>query len=210
MSDPQPQSTRIISYETTPSVPLTGDVPLSEALARIGDDYSRKGFFFRKHVRTLGEGFPELRAKLEAPPALGTYLPFVDYPSRDYFRVLDAAARVRFPGMPLAEAHRRFGREELGAFLELVVARVTFASFDDPMAVFVGYAEISKRVMSRPHGTARKMGERWARVEYTDPVGSVPYGIGVFEGVALAFKQHPRVSVTIDGPLLRYDVRWAL
>lgn len=210
MSDPRPESTRVVSFETTASVPLTGDVPLSEVLARVGDDYTRKGFFFRKHVRALGEGFPDLRPKLDAPPALGTYVPFADYPSRDYFRVLDAAARLRFPQLPMAEAHRRFGREELGAFLEFVVARVAWASFDDPMAVFVGYTEISRRVMSRPHGHAKKMGERWARVEYTDPVGSVPYGVGVFEGVVLAFKQHPRVAVSFEGDRLRYDVRWTL
>lgn len=199
-----------LRYDTTPAVVLTGDAPLAEGLARIGDDYTRKGFFFRKLVRALGDRFAEVKHELEAPPALGTYLPFVDYPSRDYFRLIDATARVRFPSLSMAEAHRRFGREELGAFLELVVARVSFTAFDDPMAVFTAYSEISRRVMSRPHGVARKVGERHAQVEYRDPVGSVPYGIGVFEGVVLAFKLHPRVSVTQEPSLLRYDVRWTV
>jgi len=201
---------RTVSYETTASVPLTGDVPLAEVLGRIGDDYSRKGFFFRRHVRVLGEEFHALREELEAPPVLGTYLPFADYPTRDYFRVIDRAARLQFPGLAMAEAHRRFGREELGSFLEQVIARVAWSAFDDPMAVFVGYAELAKRVMTRPHGHAKKIGERHARVEYHDSLGSIPYGIGVFEGVVLAFKQHPRIAVTFDGSVLRYDVRWTL
>lgn len=210
MTPPSPESARSVSFETTASIPLTGDVPLSEVLARLQADNTRKGFFFRKHMRTLGDGFGDLRPRLEAPPALGTYLPFVDYSSRDYFRILDAAARIQFPNLPMAEAHRRFGRAELGSFLEQVVARVAWSTFDDPMAVFNAWSELAKRVMSKPHGEPTKIGERHARMEYTEPVASIPYGIGVFEGIVLAFKQHPRIAVTQHGPLVRYDIRWAL
>lgn len=210
MSTPLPDATHAATFETTAGVAMTGDLPLAEVLSRLSESNTRKGFFFRKHLRTLGDGYAELRPQLETPPALGTYLPFVDYSSRDYFRILDAAARLRFPGLSMAEAHRRLGREELGSFLEQVVARVAWSSFDDPMAVFGAWAELSKRVMSKPHGEATKIGERHARLEYDEPVASIPYGIGVFEGIVLAFKQHPRITVTHHGSLVRYDIRWAL
>lgn len=195
-----------VTIESAASQPLRTSVDLEEVLSRLGDDYTRKGFFFLRHVRALGEDFAALT--LEAPPKLGMYFPFQDYPTRDYLRVFHAAALKRYPTMPAAQAHRLLGREEIGSFLELAVGRVTFGMFNDPMTFFLAYGEIDRRMMSKPIGTPLKIGERHVRVTYDDPIGSLPYTLGALEGVVMSFKLHPRISVRTSGDQSVFDVRW--
>ncbi len=198
----------VIAIDSTPSTPLLDDVELSEVLASIGDDYTRKGFFFHRHLKTLGAAFDALRPTLEDPPRLGVYLPFGDYKTRDYMRVFHHAARTRFPKLSAAQAYRLLARDEITSYLDLAVGRVAFGMFGDPMTLLVAWSEFAKRLANRPAGVAQKMGERHVRIEYADPIGSIPYAVGVFEGIVLAYKQHPRVSARVDGERSIFDIRW--
>jgi len=76
------------------------------------------------------------------------------------------------------------------------------------MMLFLAWSEIAKRVMSHPLGVAHKLGERHVRIEYDEPIGSIPYAVGVFDGIVLAYKLHPRVSVRTDGDRSMFDIRW--
>jgi len=194
--------------DSTPSMPLIDDVELPAVLSRLAEDYTRKGFFFHRHVKTLGPAFDALRPTLEDPPLLGVYLPFADYKTRDYMRVFHHAARARFPGVAVAQAYRLHGRDELASYLELAVGRVAFGMFGDPMMMFLAWSELGQRVMARPYGIAHRVHDRHVRVEYTDSIGSLPYAVGVFEGIVLAFKLHPRVSVRVEGEKTTFDIKW--
>jgi uncharacterized protein (TIGR02265 family) len=199
------QSTTIEAATTSP---LMLPVEMAEVLARLGDDYTRKGFFFSRHVRTLGDDFEAVRATLEAPPKLGLYFPFQDYPTRDYMRVFHAAALKRHPQVSTAEAHRLLAREELGSYLELAVGRVTFGMFSDPMAFIIAYDELARRVMSKPIGRTTRLGDRHVQVAYEDPIGCLPYALGALEGIIMAFKMHPRVTVKETAKGTVFDLRW--
>jgi uncharacterized protein (TIGR02265 family) len=197
-----------LTIESGVSQPLRVSVDMDDVLSRLGDDYARKGFWFHRHVRILGDDFEAVRATLEAPPRLGMYFPFQDYPTRDYMRVFHAAAMKRFPTAPPAQAHRLLGREEMGSYLELAVGRVTFGMFTDPMTLFLGWGELARRVMSKPIGVPTRMGDRHVRVVYEDPIGCLPYALGALEGIVMAFKLHPRISVKTLGTTTIFDVRW--
>jgi uncharacterized protein (TIGR02265 family) len=200
----------VFSIDGTPSTPLHDDVDLAVVVSRLGADYTRKGFFFHRHIKTLGEAFEAVRPTLEAPPRLGVFLPFTDYPTRDYMRVFHHAARTRFPNVAASQAYRVLAREEIASYLELAVGRVSFGMFGDPMMLFLAWSEFAQRLSSRPIGVAHKRGERHVRIEYEDPIGSIPYALGVFEGIVLAYKQHPRVTATEDGARTTFDIRWDL
>jgi uncharacterized protein (TIGR02265 family) len=190
--------------------PLQLTVEMAQVLSRLGDDYTRKGFFFHRHVRTLGEDFEKVRETLEAPPKLGLYFPFQDYPTRDYMRVFHAAALKRNPQVSTAQAHRLLAREELGSYLELAVGRVTFGMFNDPMAFILAYGELSRRVMSKPIGNPVRLGDRHVQITYEDPIGSLPYALGALEGIIMAFKMHPRVTIKPTPTGTLFDLRWDL
>ncbi len=196
--------------ETSAGVPFTDEVRLDDVLADVGDDYRRKGLLFRRHVRALGAGFEALRPSLEAPPALGLYLPFHDYPTRDYLRVFDVVARRKHPGVASAQAWRLEARNELQGFLGQAIGRITWSLFDDPRGPLVRYPQLSRMVLTKPIGVPDVIDERRVRIEYQDPIGSLAYAVGVFEGIVLSFRQHPRVTVELDGPRTTFDVRWTV
>jgi len=198
----------VIAIDSTPSMPLIEDVELANVLARTGDDYKRKGFFFHRHVKAVGASFESIRATLEEPPRLGVYLPFNDYPARDYMRLFHHAARTRYPSLAPAQAYRLLGREEIGTYLELSVGRVSFGMFGGPMAAFLAWSELAKRLVNRPVGVAHRVHDRHVRIEFTDPVSSLPYGVGVFEGIVLAYNLHPRVAVREEADRTTFDIRW--
>src|SRR5262245_58237229 len=70
-----------------PSADLTGGLAVEAIAAQIPKTYVVKGMFFSGHVATLGEAFPTITSTLIAPPRLGRYVPFSDYPQSDYLRV---------------------------------------------------------------------------------------------------------------------------
>jgi len=198
----------VTAIDSRASFPLVEDIELHDVLARLRDDYTRKGFFFQKHLKTLGAAFEAIKTTLEHPPRLGVYVPFNDYPTRDYMRIFHCAARTRFPNVAAAQSYRLLAREELSSWLELTVGRVSFGMFSDPMMLFLAWSEVSKRVMSHPFGVATKVSDRQVRIVYEDPIGSIPYAIGVFEGIVLAYKLHPRVAAREDGDRTSFDIRW--
>lgn len=196
--------------EASAGVPFKDEIRLDEVLSHVGDDYQRKGLLFLRHVRALGARFDALKPSLESAPALGLYLPFHDYPTRDYMRIFDVVARLRHPGVPSAQAWRLEARTELQGFLGQAIGRITWSLFDDPRGALVRYGQLSRMVLTKPIGVPHVVDERRVRVEYADPIGSIAYGIGIFEGIVLSFGQHPRVTVEIDGPRTVFDVRWSV
>jgi uncharacterized protein (TIGR02265 family) len=193
--------------ETSASKPLESEVDLAAVLANVGDDYKRKGLLFLSQVRALGDDYEQVRPTLEEAPA-HFYIPFHDYPTRDYFRLFDRVARKKFPGVSSAEAWRRQARAEIATFIEVPIGRVTWHLFDGPAQVFERYAQLSKMVATKPIGVPERVGDRRVRITYRDPIGSWQYGLGICEAVVLGFKLHPRVTVEIDGPTTILDVRW--
>ncbi len=193
--------------ETSAGVALNEDFDPETVIAAIGDDYLRKGIIFRRHVSALGDDFAAL--PLEAPPGPSGYAPLESYPARDYFRIFNAVAEREFPGVPRAQQWRLEARREIDALLGTNLGRIERSQLNDPREALLRYQQFSPFVASKPRGTASEL-PKGVRIEYVDPVISIPYGLGVFEGVVLSFGMHPRIAIDIDGDLTSFDVRWGL
>lgn len=194
-------------FDTAAAIPLADEVDLQDVLRNVGDDYHRKGLLFLRHVRALGDEFRAVRETLEAPPSR-FYVPFTDYPTRDYFRIFDVVARRNHKAVSSGEAWRRQARAEIGSIVEIPLGRLTWHLFDSPMQVFEKYAQLSRMVATRPIAESMAMGDRRIRVTYREPIGSMHYGLGICEGIVLGFRLHPRITVTVDEAETSYDVRW--
>ena len=62
--------------------------------------------FLTRFVNAIGEDWEEIEEELDKPPKHGRYTAFDDYPTADYLRLLDRAARNRFPRQSTREAYR--------------------------------------------------------------------------------------------------------
>src|SRR4051812_15159978 len=112
-----------VRFTATPDEPLQVRFDPDERLALISPTVKLKGMFMAKVVEIVGPGWQSTPGLL-APPRLGTYLPFIDYPLVDYLRLSLVAAKKRHPRVPLSEALRLLERSMLSAFTDSAVGRV--------------------------------------------------------------------------------------
>lgn len=97
--------------------------PLEERLAQTPPDHVLKGLFFTDVLAELGpDAVQRLLPTLDAPPRLGRYLPFSDYPQRDHARLV--LALVRRSGTFPREAIRRLHQRNARRFAESGAGRV--------------------------------------------------------------------------------------
>jgi hypothetical protein len=87
-----------------PEVPLSGEFDVEETVRAVPGDHRVKGMFFSRLSQHLGDGWRGIQSTLDQPPKYGRYVPFTDYPQRDYVRLCSAAAKKRFPALPLCES----------------------------------------------------------------------------------------------------------
>lgn len=189
-------------------VPLTEDFDPNAVIRAIPDDYVRKGLLFVRHAAALGD---ELRSlPLERPPGPEGYAALETYPARDYFRILDRVAERAHPGVARAQRWRLAGRTELQSFMAHTMGQVELVSFNNPTEALLRYQQIAPFVLNKPRATTMVLPRQGVRVEYIDPLVSIPYGAGVFEGVVMTFGLHPRVAIEQRGDVTVFDVRWGL
>ena len=189
---------------------LEGDVDLEARLAILPSSGQTKGIFFGRLVDALGPSWKSVVPSLEAPPRFGRYIPIADYPSRDYLRVLDAAARAKEAASPTREAHRRLGRSTIDemsassvghALLKLIGNDLTRALMGFPATYAAGVKSI------RPAHAALLEGGG-VRIVFEEPVGGLEYLLGVLEGIVRFFAEEPRVDVAWGEARTTFDVRW--
>lgn len=194
--------------EVSAGVPFTEDFDPDALLATIPTDYQRKGILFPRHARVLGDALHAL--PLESPPGPKGYDPLESYPARDYFRIFNLVAEQSFPGEKRAQQWRLLARREIDSLTATSLGRVEWSGLGDPLAALLRYQQFSPFVINKPRATATELRKNAVRIEYTDPVISIPYGVGVFEGVVMSFGMHPRITVDTAGELTTFDVRWGL
>jgi uncharacterized protein (TIGR02265 family) len=194
--------------DTSAGVPLTEDFDSNAVIRAIPDDYVRRGILFQRLTNALSAELASLA--LEAPPGPAGYAPLENYPTRDYFRIFDVVAARAHPGEPRAQQWRLAARRELDALIATSMGRVELSTFNHPGEALLRYQQISPFVTSKPRSSVSELPGQGIRIEYIDPVISIAYGVGVFEGVVMKFKMHPRISVDTAGDLTTFDVRWGL
>lgn len=197
------------TFRTTAGEPLAGDVDFDLVLGRCGASEKIKGMFFNRYVAALGAEWEELEPQLDAPAKHGRYHAFEPYPMRDYLRLFDRVARARMPNAT-REGYRLLARGEIEVFASSTLGRVTFALLKDPAGAFRRYAEILRVVTSADLVEAEPIGDRRVLLTHGRFRGAVEQGLGICEGLVLAFDETPRVVTTSsdDEAQISFEVSW--
>jgi uncharacterized protein (TIGR02265 family) len=197
------------ALEVRPSIPFVGELD-GLAIARAMPPAHRlRGLFFARCVGDLAPDELSVITPLLREP-IAKYVPFDDYPLHDYTVIFDRAARKVHPRADAREAWRLYAREEIFAFAATMLGQVTLSLISDPTAAFMKLPSVFGGLTSGPGVTSEKLSERAVRVELTSIAAPIEYCIGVFEGVVMSFKRHPRLEVEAKGETVRIVVNWTM
>jgi uncharacterized protein (TIGR02265 family) len=188
---------------------IAGDIDTSTALGVFPREHTLKGMFFSRFVRELGTEWPRIEQRLVAPPRLGTYLPFADYPLVDHADIAILVAKKRAPSIPHREALRRLAREDIATFLDSTIGRVTAAVVSSPRAALMALPEAYRRVVSGPTIQAAALADDRIRLSFVSAFGLWEYQIGQIEGIVRHYGGQPRTRCALaDDGVRTYDVSW--
>lgn len=144
-------------------------------------------------------------------PSDTRYVPFRNYPLRQYMELVVQYGRARYPEVPLRQALRRVGWEAFPALMGSVAGRVIFAFAGRGVQGALRLApEAYKHSMSHAQVTTRICGASQAVLELRN-VWNFPecYQIGVIEGACRSFGAEVRVRVRVrSSSSVDLLVRW--
>ncbi len=199
------------SVTLTPTAVLQGTIDIEATARNIPPTYQVKGMFFSRVLGQLGSGFADVEARLQAPPRLGKYVPFSDYPQADYVRVTGAAAHKIYPGVGLREGLRHLGRDDFAVFAESTFGKVILAAVGDARSALLKTPFIYEKMA--PGGwsvTGQELDAQTIRLSFGPVYGSWEYQLGQLEGVVLNFGATPVTTVSeLPGRVIQFDVKHA-
>jgi uncharacterized protein (TIGR02265 family) len=197
------------ALEVRPSIPFVGELDGLAIARAMPAEHRLRGLFFTRCAGDLAADELAALAPLLREP-IAKHIAFDDYPLHDYTVIFDRAARKVHPRVDAREAWRLYAREEIFAFAATMLGRVTLSLISDPTAAFLKLPSVFGGLAVGPGVTAEKVSDRAVRVELTSIAAPVEYCIGVFEGVVMSFKRHPRLEVEATGTTVRIVVNWTM
>lgn len=191
-----------------PSTELTGTLDVEGIARGIPRSYVVKGMFFSGLVSALGEEFNRVAAMLVAPPRLGRYVPFSDYPQSDYLRVSARVAQKTYPQLSIREALRRLGRRDYDVFAASTFGKVILSVVGDAQTALHKIPMIYMKVAPGDWTvTSEQIDPHTVRLEFAPSYGTWEYQLGQIEGVVMNFRASPTIIVSeIPDRRLRFDV----
>lgn len=190
-----------------PEIPLTGTFDVEDAVRAMPDTNRVKGMFFGRLSRQLGDGWGDVQHSLDQPPKHGRYLPFTDYPQRDYVRLYAATAKKRYPTLPLGESVRRLARDDIEVFAESTVGSVMLAMVGDARSALSKLPLAYGATMRSAMKLQVKHLDESVRVTFDPHYGRWEYQLGQLEGVVAAFGNRSRIVTAEEGTARWFDIR---
>lgn len=179
----------------TPATHLEGSLNVAALIATVPANFTIKGMFFKRFVERLGADFAAIARELESPPPDGKYIAFKAYSQRDYTRLAMATARKTFPTLPLREAMRRLGRDDMTTFADSVIGKVVLAMARDARTTLHRMPDAYAGTAPEMRLRAEELDARTVRIVVEPLHGSLEYILGQVEGIVLAFDKRPMVTV---------------
>ena len=184
-----------------------GDVDVDAHLARVPENATCKGLFFRAMLQ-MRDALPPEQARLVTLER-ARYLPFLDYSLAEHMRLSAQLIPLLFPGVPTRSAYRQMGWRAFPDLAGTMLGRAVFGH--------LGPGDVAKAFELGPRGLKRSIepgvtvhSDRHVWLEYYDIYGILdPYYIGVVEGTVRHYGETPEVRIhTIDHANAVIDVRW--
>lgn len=190
--------------------PLTVSFDPEERCALVPRDHVVKGIFFTPKVELLGEDFAKVEPRLLAPPRLGRYVPFGDYPAVDCVRLCFAAAVKAFPDLPIAEACRRIGRRDMLTFCAWPRGSEMLGFPDGVESALLRLPSVYTALHRGGSCSARKRSNGAMRIELSGLWAMLDnLHLGVIEAVVMHFGARPTTELKmLDIEHATFDVRW--
>ena len=154
--------------------------------------------FYGRFVDELGGDWATVARDLLAPPALGRYLPFADYPNVDHFRLAVTCARRRFPALGSRESIRRVAREDMATFLRSTLGRITAAMLITPASALGALPSVYDRISKGLRYTSEPSGPRAARIKVRGSHGPWEYVVGQLEGILGHYETEPSIVCSLE------------
>src|SRR4030081_3832549 len=135
----------MLRMTVTPGEPLMNEIDPAARAAAMPERNTINGAFLARAPERRGGGADWERLlpqPLLAPPRGGRYVAFLDYPQRDYGRILNAAATKLFPRLPMSEAHRLYARGDFDTFAGTTAGRVVLSMISDPTTILLRLGDI--------------------------------------------------------------------
>jgi uncharacterized protein (TIGR02265 family) len=172
------------------AVDLRAPIDIDARIAETPAETTTKGMFFEPLARS---------ARKLGVACEPRYVPFRDYPLRDFMRLVSDYGRARYPDVTLREALRRAGWEAFPALMSSVAGRVTFAfAGRDVQAALRLAPQGYKHCLSQCSVSTRVCTSGQVVLELRD-VWNFPecYQVGVIEGGCRAFGAEPRIRARV-------------
>lgn len=197
-------------FTLNPSTPIEFDFDPDARIGNCPRSYTTKGMFFSKFVALLGSDWSQLEPHLDVPVKAGRYLPFRDYPVRDYMRLMAATARKRYPQLKFAEGCRQVSRRNMEEFAGSTLGSIMLSLIGSVDSALAKLPSAYRQVMNSGHVSVTPIAEGGARIEYRDYRGWLDCSeIGVIEGIVMHYKKSPTITATLQSDHAGvYEVRW--
>jgi len=180
---------------------LTHEFDLEQRIASCPSDHTVKGMFFTRLVEAaIAHGVTPSSIVLEKPVDNGRYVPFGDYPIKDYMRWAHAAAKAKHARVSTAEAMRRIALEDFERYLTSGLGKVMLAFLSDARSVMLHsgklYSLVTRgpRIESSAEGKEIVVSDR----EYHGPVECYP--AGTLEGACRHFDARYEIRIDVLSP----------
>jgi uncharacterized protein (TIGR02265 family) len=164
------------------STVLQGRIDFESILTRYPENDSVKGMFFARRVDMLG-GIAPFVSELRSPPRLGRYVPFVDYPLRDYMFLLGKTVDRHYASVGSREGLRRLARDDLRIFGESVLGRVMLEVAGDAHAALMASPKAFAAVATGMKLEAESVSPTKVVLTFRHVFGAWEYNLGQLEGI---------------------------
>lgn len=184
------------SLTITPETWLDGLTDMERTAQETPADFRVKGIFFARMLQLIRDDWPTVAGRLEAPADNGRYVPFRDYPWRDYTRLMAMAARQAHPNVPSNEALRRLGWDDHDLFAGTATGKVTLALVGTPRQAILHTPSVYlKMAPGERRMEATELDAMTLQLEVEPNYGAWPYMVGQFQGITSHYGPCPTIVV---------------
>ncbi|MEZ4286610.1 MAG: DUF2378 family protein [Polyangiales bacterium] len=172
-------------------VVFDADIDFAGAISRTPDDSMVKGMFVKEVLHAIESLAPEKLDDL--PLARKRYLPFGDYPLKEYTQLLHDAAVLVYPNLPTGQAVRRLAHFAFPRFHSSRLGKIAVGIFgNDLNRIIPASVRGYKLCATRGEATAEKIDDHTWLIHGKGIPGMIDqYMVGLIEGLFLTFNYKP-------------------